>query len=167
MPVTFRNVVRVAVQSKKDPQWIKEWISTQIAHLPDGAVDVNYAYAQGLYLYSVKKYLEAIRFLLLAQVKNDILFNCSLRVWQWMCLYEFDKEDVDTLYNNLLAFEKYIDRYNKALRHRSRFFELFISYCFKLIKVPVGEVEVMVTQIINDDHFTSKNWLILQFKARL
>lgn len=167
MPVTFRNVVRVAVQSKKNPDWIKEWIDTQIAYLPEVAVDVNYAYAQGLYLYSIKQYLEAIRFLLLAQVKNDMLFNCSLRVWQWMCLYEYDKEDIETLYNNLLAFEKYINRYSKVLKHRSRLFELFISYSFKLIKSSVGDADSVITQIVNDVHFASKSWLLLQYRARL
>ncbi|MES2619547.1 MAG: hypothetical protein V4615_01760, partial [Bacteroidota bacterium] len=106
MPVTFRNIISIAVINDKKPAWIEQAIEKYAPHLPPEYSETYVAFAQGLHHYALGQHKKALRFLLMAQAKEDAVFNSTIRRWYWLCLYELDPGDIDALHNHLLAFEK-------------------------------------------------------------
>ncbi len=167
MPVTFRNIISIAVTSKRNPSEIESLIITYSPFLSAEQHDTYLAFAKGMHQYSLKSYKKAIRFFLTAQEKEEVAFNCVIRRWQWMCLYECDKNDTGTLINHLLSFEKYLQRNKKELQHVYHSFELFVDYGNKLLKAHTHELaETNITRLQHREHFPGKQWFTEQFMAK-
>ena len=168
MPVTFRNIVSIAVITKVKPDEIEKMINRYAPHLPAEQHDTFLAFARGLHQYRLQRYKEAIRFLLEARAKDEVKFNCLIRRWEWMCLYEYDRNDTDELYNHLLSFEKHLQRNEKELDHVINVFELFISYAMKLLKaVGTDAVSEHMNNLNTQEYFAGKIWLLQHFEAKI
>lgn len=166
-PITFRNIVTIAVITKKDPGWINEVISTYAQYLPHEQYETNLAFAKGLHQYALKKHVEAIRHFMLAQAKEDAIFNSIIRRWQWMSLYESDPEDTSILFNQLEAFDKHLQRYKKELLHVVPVFSVFIGYALKLLRANAGEAGKILEGIKQKENFPGRDWLAEQLKVKL
>ncbi len=167
MPVIFRNIISIAVISNKKSDEVEKLIKLYYSFIPDEHRDTYVAFAKGLHQYSLKSYRKAIHFFLIAQAKEEVKFNTIIRRWQWMCLYECDKNDTGTLFNHLLSFEKYLQRNKKELQHVYHPFELFIEYGNKLLKAHTHElVETSLTRLQHEEHFPGKQWFTEQFLAK-
>ena len=166
LPIIFRNIISIAVLNKKSPEWINQFIKDYAPLLPAEHHETNLAFANGLYNYALKKHKEAIRFFLLAQAKEEVIFNSIIRRWQWMSLYECDPSDTDTLLNHLLSFEKYLLRYKKEIQHLSNAFTRFIDYATKLIKANQSETDLILQELKATDAFPGSNWLQVQLAQK-
>lgn len=167
MPITFRNIISIAVINKIKPEEIEKIITIYAPYLPEEQHDTYLAFAEGLYQYVIKNYKKAVRLLLVAQAKEDVVFNSSIRRWQWMCLYECDQNDTDALFNHLLSFEKYLLRNKKELQHKTSVFESFIGYAMKLLKSSIQEmIQCNLNDLQNEEHFAGKQWLVKQFAPK-
>lgn len=166
-PVTFRNIISIAVYNKKEPAIIEKLIKRYSSLLPEEHYDTYHAFAMGLYYYRTKNHVKAIRYYLQAQAKEETKFNSIIRHWQWLSLFECDPNDTDTLYNHLLSFEKYLQRHQQELQSAASAYDLFLSYAFKLLKAdPRRMSETFLIHLKNEEHFPGKTWLIEQFNNR-
>lgn len=168
LPVTFRNIISIAAISKNNPDWMSRFIARYEDALPAAHRDTNIAFAQGLYNYKTGRYKEAIRQLMVAQAGEEVTFNAVIRRWQFMCLYQFDAQDTDTLINHLLSFEKYLQRNTKHIASVKQVFDKFIHYSQMLVQnSPRQLTEPMLLTLQAEEHFPGKNWLVQQFTEKL
>jgi len=166
MPAIFRNVVSVAVVVQKNPDWIDHIIKKYGPCLPQEHYETHIAFARGLYHYSLKSYKEAIRFFLLAEAKEEVIFSAMIRRWQWMSLYECDPYDTDTLLNHLLSFERYLLRNKKEIQHLTKVFNQFIAYATKLVKTNSADADVIHHELMGEEHFPGFIWLTEQLAQK-
>lgn len=162
MPIAFRNII-CAAQSQNNTALMDRLIKVYIPYLPTEHLDSNLCFARGLYYYTLKKHKDAMRFFLMAQAKETIVFNCIIRLWQFKCLYEYDRNETDTLFSQLANFEKYLLRYRKELKGLPLNFESFVSYCTKLLKSTNKTMLNYQAELQAEDHFAGKPWLEQQF----
>jgi hypothetical protein len=166
LPVTFRNMMVLSV-GNQDPKWIKETISFYGSYLPEEYQKTYLAFAKGLYHYASKNYKEASRFFLLAQAKEEVVLNCIVRRWQWMCSYECDSGDTDFLLNQITSYEKYLLRNKREIQHILSVFESFIDGAKRLLNAATSaDFNKELEFIQNQPHFTSKSWLVRQFSEK-
>ncbi len=166
-PITFRNFISIATLNNKSPRWIEQAIKKYAPHLPALQHDSFFSFAQGLYYYVVKDYKKATRHLLQAQAKDEVIFNCIIRRWQWMCLYEDNSSDTGTLLHQLESFEKFIDRNSENLQHLSGVFTSFIDYAFKLVKSIDSKILSRHFYALQGlDYFAGKQWLLQSFEQK-
>jgi hypothetical protein len=165
-PITFRNILRIAASTKIDPQWIGNWISKYGSHLPSDHYDTNIAFGRGLHQYRLKNYVEALRYFLLAQVREEVQFNASIRVWEWMCLFEYDKNDINALSDHLSAFEKYILRNKADLKHLGGLYDKFVNNAGRLLKSTHEEAKLQFEELQNEEHFAARPWLLEQLELK-
>lgn len=164
MPVTFRNIISIAAINRHKPEDIKQLIKKYGDYLPENYQASYLPFANGLYFYSLKNHKRAIQNFLTAQEKEEPVFSSVIRRWQWMSLYECDRNDIDTLLNHLSSFDKYLHRNRKELHAAKPVFELFTKYGTELVKSTTREeIDRQLTALGYEDHFPGKPWLIEQF----
>ena len=165
-PVTFRNIVSAA-QSQNDKERMSRSIESYARYLPEEHYPTNPAFANGLYHYMLKNYKKAVRFFLLAHAGEEVAFNCIIRVWQWKCLYELDRNDTDALLNHLSSFEKYLLRSKTAPMPLLGSSHLFIHYSRKLLRSnTASEIAACFKALENEERFAGKLWLMQQLEAK-
>ena len=168
LPITFRNTVSLAVLTGKEQSWVKKFIDTYSLCLSDDNAATELAFAKGLYHYYIKEYEKAMPLYQQAQVKEEPVFNLSVRRWQFMCMYEKNIGDTGVLIDYLHAFEQYIKRNSEALHHVKPLFSCFIGYCKKLFSVTNKEgLTTILKQLDNEKHFAGKQWIKQQFENKL
>lgn len=166
MPVTFRNIVSAA-QGQSNTQKMADVINNYGAYLPSEYLDSNLSYAKGLYNYEIRNYKIAARFFLMAEAKEEPVFNCLIRYWHWKCLYEYDSNDIDSLYNSIDSFEKYIKRNLKHIKSKAKSFEFFLEYSMELLRAENKEtLSLVVERLQNEAQFAGKRWLIDKFELK-
>lgn len=167
-PITFRNTVSLAVLTGKEPAWIKKFIDTYSLYLHEENASTELAFAKGLYHYYIKEYEKAMPLYQQAQVKEEPVFNLSVRRWQFMCMYEKNIGDTGVLIDYLNAFEQYIKRNAEALHHVKPLFSRFISYCKKLLSITdKEEIVTILKQLEAEAHFAGKQWIKQQFDIKI
>lgn len=165
-PVTFRNIVSAA-QSQNDKERMSRTIESYARYLPEEHYAINLAFANGLYHYMLKNYKKAVRFFLQAHAGEEVAFNCIIRVWQWKCLYELDRNDTDALLNHLSSFEKYLLRNKTEPAPLLSSSYLFIQYSRKLLRSDTAsEIAECVKELENEDRFAGKVWLLQQLEIK-
>lgn len=168
LPVTFRNIVSIATISKNNPDWMKRFIERYAPLLPDTHREASQSFANGLYAYKRGRYKEAIRYFMVAQAGEEAIFNCMIRRWQFMALYNCDNQETETLLNHLSSFEKFLIRHAKPVANIKQIYEKFIHYCQQLVKVAPHEIgEPLLLTLQAEEHFPGKPWLVRQFEAKL
>ena len=167
MPVTFRNIISIATTNGHKPEDIKKLIKKYSDYLPEEQKESYVAFANGLYFYSLKNHKRAIQNFLTAQEKEEPTFSSVIRRWQWMSLYECDRNDIDTLLNHLLSFEKFLHRHRKEMQHTKPVFEIFLKYSTELVKSSSREdVDRQLEALGYEVHFPGKPWLVEQFALK-
>ncbi|HWB63504.1 MAG TPA: hypothetical protein VG603_08350 [Chitinophagales bacterium] len=167
-PITFRNVVASAALYGKRADWMRQFIRVYSQNLPDEDRDTNVSFALGLYFYCMKDYGGAIRYFLNAQAKEEVVFNAIIRRWQWMATYEANPEETDLLMNQLLAFEKYMQRNKDDFHYYKPVFTAFISYAKKLLSSLLKSELAATLEALNiEPHFSGKKWLFEQFTLQI
>lgn len=167
-PITFRNTVSLAVLTGKEPIWIEKFIDTYSPCLHGDNAATELAFAKGLYHYYIKEYEKAMPLYQQAQVKEEPIFNLTVRRWQFMCIYERNNGDTGVLIDYLNAFNQYIKRNAETLHHVKPLFNRFISYCKKLLSITgKDEIRHVLTQLENESHFAGKPWVKEQLKNKL
>lgn len=163
-PITFRNIISLAVSIKTEPKAIENLIDVYSAYLPAGQKETYLSFARGLHQYSLRKYVEAVRFLLMAEAKEDSRFNSIIRRWQWICMYESNPVDTELLDNQLIAFEAYLKRNKTEMQPVAKVFQRFIFYASVLVKSgESGIQEADFIQLQNEEYFAGKQWFMEQF----
>ncbi|MES2619938.1 MAG: hypothetical protein V4615_03730 [Bacteroidota bacterium] len=161
LPITFRNIVTSAFFNNQEPEWMLRFIKQYSQCLPIEHRDTNIAFAQGLYYYLLKDYTKAIQSFLMAQAKDDIIFNAMIRRWQYMSTYEQNPSDTDLLLNQLNSFEKYITRNQDAFHQLKVPFLSFIKYAGKVLQLVDKQERIKVKDILEDEgFFPGKPWLL-------
>lgn len=159
-PISFRNIVMVAVQGYRSKAWIEEFIATYSPYLPEADRPTNLAFVTGLYLHSEKKYRLARYQYLQAQAKEEPIFNAIIRRWQFMNNFEEDPQDTDTLLNELLSFEKYLHRNEAGIHQFKPMFTIFIKYATLLLKtIDKTEKQQLKEKLKTEPFFAGKDWL--------
>lgn len=168
MPAFYRNTVLLAILTQKEPAWIEKFINTYEGNLYGDNVNTESAFVKGLYYYYIKDYDKAMPLYQQAQVKEEPVFNISVRRWQFMCMYEKNPENVGLLIDYLNAFEQYIKRNSKALHHVKLTFSRFTSFSRKLLAVAnKAEIKKLLQAQENEPHYTGKQWIIEQLEYKL
>lgn len=161
MPITFRNIATSAVLSGKSVDWLQRFIEQYEKFLPQEYNESYVAFAKGLNQYQTKNYTKATQWFLQAQAKEEVIFNAIIRRWQYMSSYESNKEDVDLLLNQLLAFEKYLQRNTDAFKHIGGGFAKFISYSKKQLNINSKEKALTFkSELLHEEYFPGKTWLL-------
>lgn len=163
MPVTFRNTITALLQHHS-PKETEQLITRYSPHLPREYRSTYTAFANALLQYSLKNHQQAARLFAKAQAGEDLVFNCTIRRWQWINLYESNPTDTDILCSRLDAFDKHLLRYKKQLQHVLPQFTVFINYACELIQA--GAKEVTLLQLQAEPHFAGKPWLLQQMEIK-
>ncbi|MFN8297576.1 MAG: hypothetical protein U0T75_00625 [Chitinophagales bacterium] len=166
LPIAFRNAVVIATQVGKDVAWTQQFIRKYSEYLPKEVKETELAFAQALVLYNQQNYKEAIRLLLQADAGEEAIFGANIRRYHFMCLYEYDKEDVDGLDNFLLAFRKYVQRNAEDLHQLKELFEQFIKYGRKLVAKGKEDTALISAALEKEPYFAGKFWLRDQFAGQ-
>lgn len=168
LPISFRNIISLSVISNSNgPDWMQRFIERYAPYLPAEHRLTNEAYALGLYAYKCGRYKEAIRQLMIAHAGEEVHFNCAIRRWQFMALYNFDSSDTDTLLNHLEAFEKYMLRHPKQAAPIRQVFDKFMQYAKLLIRTsPYHITEPLLLTLQAEEHFPGKQWLLEKIYAK-
>jgi hypothetical protein len=162
-PSAFRNIVTMAVNHHSS-EWLKLFIEFYSEDLPEDNLQTNLAFALGLLLYKEKKYRESLRTLQRAQARDEPLFNCVIRRWQWLCSYECDKKDKDLLENQLLSFTRYLHRSKKELKNNIVLFETFIYHASRLLSADTGKASRNpIGELRKESYFPGKGWMEEQY----
>jgi hypothetical protein len=166
-PISFRNICSIATISKNNADWLNLFISRYATMLPDSHREANEAFAKGLHQYKLGRYKEATRCFMLAQAGDEITFNCIIRRWQFMSMYNFEAGDIDTLTNHLSSFDKYLQRHAKHVASIRTAFDTFIHYSNQLMQASPYDIgETFFIALENENHFPGKTWLLQQFEAK-
>lgn len=163
MPVTFRNIVAASLSVNK-PSETEKLIDHYAALLPREFANSYIAFAKGMLKYTVKQHRKAAQYLAEAQAGNDVVFNCTIRRWQFINLYESNPADTDILFSQLESFDKHLLRNKKELQHVLPQFEPFLKYATELLKA--DSVETTLIQLRGGDFFTGKPWLEEQLQLK-
>ncbi len=156
----FRNIVALSILNKKDPQWVKWFIDIYAVHLPDEYKETNLAFALAQYYYYLADFDKAMPLFQQAQVKEEPIFNAIVRRWQYMCMYEQDPSNIDTLFDFLNAYERYLGRYAEQFHWMKEIFVKNIFYSKKLLKATDAAKKKELKQALaNEQYFTGKEWL--------
>ncbi len=167
LPIAFRNAVIIATQVRKDALWTQQFIDRYSANIPEEDRATEVAFARALVLYCQQKYKEAIRLLLQADAGEEAIFGASIRRYHFMCLYEYDKNDIEVLDNFLLAFRKYVQRNAEDLHRVKELFELFIKHGRKLVAVGGKEdASGLLNALEAEAFFPGKFWLRDQLQVQ-
>lgn len=167
LPISFRNIAGFSAISNNSPDWMQHFIERYAPCLPPEHRLTNEAYALGLYAYKCGRYKEAIRQLMIAHAGEEVNFNCIIRRWQFMALYNFDSSDADTLLNHLEAFEKYMLRHPKQAAPIRQVFDKFIRYAKLLIRTSPYDIgETLLLTLQAEEHFPGKQWLLENMYAK-
>ncbi|MFN8322848.1 MAG: hypothetical protein U0T74_09340 [Chitinophagales bacterium] len=166
-PAVFRNVVTTSVKAQREANHIKWFIDTYTAFLPHEHQPTNVAFTQAVYQYYLKNYPAAMPLFQQAQVKDEPMFNVIVRRWQFMCLYEQNPENIDTLSAYLSAFDKYMQRNADNLHRHLPVFQLFVASCKKLLtsNTPAG-IQQNMEALNREPFFAGKDWLQIQYKQK-
>ncbi len=168
MPIMFRNTVVLAVFTGKESAWIKKFIDTYAPILYGDNTATELAFAKALYMYYIKDYNKAMPLYQQAQVKEEPVFNVTVRRWQFMCMYEKNTNDTGMLLDYLNAFEQYMKRNSDSLHHVKHFFSRFTGYSKKLFTVnSKEEIQKLLKQLNNEPYFSGKPWIALQLDNKL
>ncbi len=162
LPITFRNIIAASL-NRKTPAQIERLINHYGKYLPQEYSETYLAFAWALQQYTNKNYKKAIQLFMQAQAKEDPVFNSSIRRWQWMCTYDFDANDTDTLLNQLQSFEKYLHRHGKELQYVGPVYKIFINYSYKLLTSTAEDVFANLSALQQTEHFVGRPWLIEKF----
>ena len=166
-PVTFRNIISLAVSTKMEPRAIENLIHCYSEFLPKDQQETYLNFANGLHQYASRKYIDAIRLLLVAEAKDDVRFNALIRRWQWVCSFEHNPDDSGVLHTQLLNFESYLKRHKAEMQPVAKVFQLFLHYASMLVKAGnPGVSETEYLQLESEAYFAGKPWLVEQFKRR-
>lgn len=166
-PVTFRNMITMAVTGKMPTDVIEQMIYTYATHLPEEQAETYLVFARAMLAYSQRQYKKAIRLFLAAQAKEDFVFNSIIRRWNWISHYELDPTDSDTLLNQLQSFEKYLQRNRKQPAYVLQAMHLFVKYGEKLVKAGFSDsIEIALTQLQAEDYFAGKNWFLQRLEEK-
>ncbi|MCW5908636.1 MAG: hypothetical protein KIS94_12310 [Chitinophagales bacterium] len=167
LPISFRNIISLSAISNNNPDWMQRFIERYAPHLPEAHRLTNHAFALGLYAYKCGRYKEAIRQLMIAHAGEETNFNCVIRRWQFMALYNFDSSETETLLNHLDAFEKYMLRHAKQVATVKRLFDKFIHYAQLLIRTSPYDIgETLLLTLQAEEYFPGKQWLAEQMYAK-
>lgn len=158
-PTAFRNITGIAIKSGYPVQWVKTFIDKYGANLPEHTRSGNMAYAQALYLYATKNYIEAAYQFNQAEAKNEPIYNATLRRWHFICTYQSQPGQLH-LDSSLHTFEKYLQRHADALHQFRPLFNQFIHYAKKLVAKPTKEMRHKIGQQLEaEEFFPGKDWL--------
>ena len=161
LPITFRNVLILAIASNQSAGWIQRFIGQYSPFLPAEHRETNVAFADGLYYYATKQYTLAIQSFLKAQAKEEVIFNAIIRRWQFMSTYEQNPNDIDLLVNQIQSFEKYIIRNKESFHQLKDVFSQFIGYAKQLLEIGNRNKRLSLRQTLaNDVFFPGKPWLL-------
>ncbi len=163
-PINFRNIIVMALQHRS-PQEIKAFIVHYSPFLPAEYRDACTTFALGLYQYRIKQHSKAARSFAAAQAGTDVVFNCIVRRWQWMNLYESNPTDVGILLSQLEAFNKFQLRHKAQVKQVQSAFKLFISYAEQLLRADALETELL--RLKAEPHFAGKPWLLEQLQLKV
>ncbi len=162
-PIALRNPVMLAVQGHRSVEWAKDFIVNYSPFLPKEDKETNIAFVKALCSYYEKNYKDASRYFLLAQAKEEPIFNAIIRRWEFMSQYESDPENVSMLGNSLLAFEKYMQRNTESLHQFKTLFTLFLSYAHLLLKTKEKRARIeLKNKLDKEAFFAGKDWLAKQ-----
>ncbi len=162
-PPNFRNIVTLAILTKRDAVWIKEFIDSYAKYLPVEQRETNFAFALAQYHYYLGDFGKAMPLFQQAQVKEEPIFNAIVRRWQFMCMYEQDPEAIDVLFDFLNAYDRYIVRYAEQFHWMKEIFVKNISYSKKLLKATDAAKKKELAALLNQEkYFTGKEWLLKQ-----
>lgn len=165
-PPTFVNIISIAVVSGISAAQIQKLITTYAPCLPAPQHHTFLTFAQGLYAYKTKKPKNAVRLFLQAQAGKDNIFNCIIRRWHWISLYELDPADTDALVNHLDSFDKYLHRHKKELHNRYQPLRQFLVYAELLLNSNGPKFFKALDELKAQEYFPGSHWLIHQFSIR-
>lgn len=171
LPVEFTNVVIIAYHIQQPAQWIHRFVETYHPHLPENLRLPYHAFGKGMAYYAEKKYTEAIRHYMSAQIKNDDGINAATRQWEFMARYDEGEhhpaqKDADLLFKTLDSFKIYLKRHHPTVAHVKPVFERFIYYAQLLAKQPAPAAAARYSkEIEKQPHFPGKAWLQLHFST--
>jgi hypothetical protein len=165
LPITLRNIVLSAANIKASPDWLKKLLDHYIQYIPKDHRETTESFAWGIYYYLIKDYNRAAECLIRAQAREEPIFNCIIRRWHMICLYESGDSDTGTLVNNLEAFEKYLSRHEKHLHRFKPVFESFTRYFRKCLLHSGSRLESIIRSLEKESFFAGQNWLLEQFKS--
>lgn len=163
-PILFRNILTVAARVDYPAAWLKNFITKYTPSLPTDKRQPNLAYAEGLYYYVQKDFVEAGARFSQSAILTDPLHNCIVKRWNFICQYESRKnqDGLDTL---LAAYRKYINEHREDLHQFKTVFDKFIAYAQKLLTAPDKHQKKKIADALNkEEFFPAKDWLLQQLK---
>ena len=168
LPAEFTNVVIIAYHIQQPAQWIHRFVETYHRHLPEKFRQPYQAFGKGMAYYAEKKYTEAIRHYMSAQIKNDDVVNAVTRQWEFMARYDEwqtnPAQDTDPLYHLLDAFKLYLKRHHPNVAPKQNAFEQFIHYAHLLAGQPSPAAAARYNkEVEKQPHFPGKAWLQKHF----
>jgi hypothetical protein len=162
-PSDFRNIVSLAIITRKDENWIRKFIEGYSDRLPADHAETNKAFALAQYNYYIQDFDSAMPLFQLAQVKDEPIFNAIVRRWQFMCMYEQNPTNTNLLLDFLDAYEKYLQRNTASLHWLKDTFTKNIVFGRKLIKATdTTKKNDLREQLNTETYFTGKEWLLQQ-----
>ncbi|MCW5906677.1 MAG: hypothetical protein KIS94_02375 [Chitinophagales bacterium] len=167
-PTEFTNTVIVAYHLGQPSRWIHHYVETYHSHLPENLRHPYALFGKGMAFYAEKKYTEAIRSFMSAQIKNDDVVNAATRQWEFMARYDEGDTcpalyDPALLLNTLDSFKQYLKRHHPKLTNVKPGFEQFIHYANLLVRQPPrAKALKILTQLNAQEHFPGKAWLAQQ-----
>lgn len=166
-PIAFRNPIALAVEGFRSPEWIQQFSEKFAPKLPHGSRGINEIFAKALVHYYKKEHDTAARLFQQIYAKGEPVFNVIIRRWQFMNLYESNKETTPLLKKTLDSFEKYLQR-NEAQLPMRPIFAKFIRYAGQIVS-PEEEQNAEETQnkLMKEPFFPGKNWLDSQLHRKL
>ncbi len=166
LPVTFRNIAIIVAENRQTAS-LEKFIDEYENHLPAPCRRAYVNFARTLLCYCRQQYTRAVRLLATVSLKNEVIFNCLVKRWLWICLYECNCSDTDTLENQLRSFALYVNRHTVQLNGNHPVFHRFIAHARKLLRgAPVNLSENESKILKEEGNFSGKKWLAQKLETR-
>lgn len=160
-PVRFRNVVINAFLFDKGEKWLSNFIEKFQVFLPEKHKELNQEFVNGVLLLEQKKLKKAFQSFRKIADTEDVIFNCIIKRFQFITLYELDSENTEELKIFIESFTKFMQRNTNKIGPVLEANRLFIKYAKLLI---VNAEKLNIEKLKKEERLLMKSWFIRKAK---
>lgn len=160
-PIRFRNVAINAFLFNKGEKWLSNFIEKHELFLPENHKELNKEFVSGILLLEQKKFKKAFQSFRKIADTDDMIFNCIIKRFQFIALYELNSENTEELKIFIESFTKFVQRNTNKIGPVLEANRLFIKYA----KLLIGNSEKLtIEKLKKEERLLMKSWFIRKAK---
>lgn len=157
-PWEFKNIVTLGLRLKEG-EWVKNFISGFINHLPPQERKNALTYNTAMFYYYMKNYKFVLKYLQEVEF-TDLYYQLDSKSILLKVYFETDEQE--PLLHHIAAFKIFLLRNKNISAYQLSIYKNFIKYSLKIFRAGSNskKLEALRTEISSSANISDRNWLI-------